>query len=207
MGLKHQAAVARKWRCAIRQIDRHFPEHLPPLLFLTDPDRTPKPDPVIAALPVGSGLIYRHFGASDRRRVAARLREVCRARGIAFLIAADPVLACEMQADGVHWPEARLQDARRWRGQFFIQTTSAHSRKAIQNAADARMDAALVSSVFASRSASAGRPLSPVRFRQLSAQAHLPLYALGGVHARNADRVSRAGGIAAIDGFSAPISG
>ncbi|MEC7290584.1 MAG: thiamine phosphate synthase, partial [Pseudomonadota bacterium] len=141
MGLKHQAAVARKWRSAIRQIDRHFPEHLPPLLFLTDPDRTPEPDPVIAALPVGSGLIYRHFGVADRREVAARLRVVCRARGIAFLIAADPVLACEMQADGVHWPEARLLDARRWRGQFFIQTTSAHSRKAIQNAADAGMDA------------------------------------------------------------------
>lgn len=207
MALKHQAVAARKWRSAVRQIERHLPAHLPPLLFLTDPKRTPDPAQVIPALPTGTGVIYRHFGAANRRDVALMLREACVANGGVFMIAADPALARETGADGVHWPEAKLVQARAWRHQFAIQTASAHSRAAIQRAANAGMDAALVSSVFASRSDSAGPPLSAARFRQLSAHAGLPIYALGGVHANNAAQVSFAGGIAAIDGLAAAISG
>lgn len=203
MGLKHQAAAARKWRSAARQIMRHFPPHLPPLLFLTDPDRTSDPCAIAATLPPGSGVIYRHFGAEDRQAVGARLLRTCRANACLLLISADPILADRLGADGVHWPEARLSEAKDWRGRFVVQTASAHSRAAIYTAERAGMDAALVSSLFLSRSKTAGRPMGPARFRALSAQTPLPLYALGGIHTGNVHRICQAGGAAAIDGFLA----
>ena len=194
MGLKHQAVSARKWRVAIRRVESHFPRHLPPLLFLTDPKRTPDPASVAAKLPVGSGIIYRHFGADDRLAIAARLTDLARRRGLNLLVAADPMLAAEVGAHGVHWPEARLREALKWRGRFQVQTASAHSRIAIGRANRLGMDAALVSTVFPSKSPSAGKPMGAASFNELSHQSPLPLYALGGVTADNAARVSGFGG-------------
>ncbi len=201
MELKHQAVSARKWRAAIRQIVSHFPNHLPPILFLTDPDRTPDPTSILPLLPLGSGVIYRHFGADNRFKVARELADISRARGLAFLIAADPHLALTVGADGVHWPEARLSEARRWRGRFPIQTASAHSRRAISTATRQEIDAVLVSSVFPSQSKSAGRPLGAPRFRALLHNCQVPVYALGGINAQNASRISRVAGLSTVSGF------
>lgn len=161
------------------------------------------PDPVATAqkLPAGSGLIYRHFGAESRLKVAQRLAETCERGNISLIIAADPDLACRVEADGVHWPEARLAEARVWRGYFRLQTASAHSARALNRARRAGMDAALVSTAFASNSASATAPLGVSRTRHLVRQTDLPVYALGGVTAQNAGRISAAAGLAAIEGL------
>ena len=201
MGLKHQAASARKWRAAIRQVERHFPAYLPRLLFLTDPKRTPDPIAVARTLPVGSGIIYRHFGARDRETVAHQLQDICAQCGIGLLIAGDPALALSVGADGVHWPEARLAEARKWRGQFRLQTASAHSSMAIRRAVASGMDAVLVSAVFPSLSPSAPDPIGAQRLRALARRADIPVYALGGVNADNAERVASDAGLAAIEGL------
>ncbi len=201
MGLKHQAAAARKWHTAIRRIQAHFPAHLPPLLFLTDPDRVPDPVAVISDLPYECGVIYRHFGADNRRETAAKLSEACRVEGRVFLVAADPVLALAVRADGVHWPERRLGEARRWRGKFPLQTSSAHSQRAIFRAQTAGMDAALVSTVYHSKSPSATYPMGASRFNALARKTGLPLYGLGGLTAQNSGRIANDGGIAAIEGL------
>lgn len=203
IGLKHQAANARKWRTAIRRVERHLPAHLPPVLFLTDPVRVPDPVIAIQSLPPGAGIIYRHFGDAGRRRVADQLANLCAAKDLALLIAADPDLAAEVEADGVHWPEARLSEARHWRGCFRLQTASAHSRRALAKAAQIGMDAALVSTVFASQSASAGAPMGPARFRKLAQGAALPIFALGGLKAATIGRISDSGGLAAVEGLLA----
>lgn len=202
MGLKHQAVTARKWRAAIRQVETHLPAYLPPLLFLTDPDRTP--DPVAAAekLPSGSGIIYRHFGRPERAGVAEGLAEVSTQRGLFLLIAADPELAKHVGADGVHWPEARLPKSWKWRDQFQLQTASAHSRRAIWAAERVQMDAVLVSSVFPSKSPSAGRPMGATRFRCLKQQTPLPIYGLGGVSLTNAPRIANVAGLASVSALS-----
>ena len=202
MGLKHQAVSARKWRIAIRRVESHFPSHLPPLLFLTDPKRTPDPVSVAAHLPAGSGVLYRHFGAEDRCEIAAQLAMLCRRKGLRVLIAADPQLAVDIGADGVHWPEALAHHAPKWRTRFALQTASAHSRSAISKAARMGVDAALVSTVFSSSSPSAGRPMGALSFAQQCRESALPLYALGGVKAGNAIRVASVGGLAAIEGLS-----
>ncbi|MEO1552485.1 MAG: thiamine phosphate synthase [Pseudomonadota bacterium] len=201
MGLKHQAASARKWRAAIRQVETHFPADLPPILFLTDPDRVPKPIEAIPRLPKGSAVIYRHFGASNRRSMAIDMRAVCIENDHRFLVSADPELALESKADGVHWPEARLRTSWQWRGQFALQTASAHSLTAIRRAQKAGMDAALFSAVYPSTSASAGVPIGPVRLRAAKRQTDIPLYALGGITAWNAGRVARVCGLAGVQGL------
>ncbi|MBI1186413.1 MAG: thiamine monophosphate synthase [Alphaproteobacteria bacterium] len=169
----------------------------PPLLFLTDPARTPDPVAIAARLPAGAGVIYRHFGAADRRGTAAALAAVCRTRGLALLIAADPDLAMATGAAGVHWPE-RLIPGRRHG--FPLETAATHGAEALARAARAGLDAALLSPVFPSRSAPAGRPLGPMRAAGLAQRAGLPVYALGGVNARSARRLKGLGfsGIAAV---------
>ena len=202
MGLKHQAVSARKWRVAIRRVQRHFPAHLPPLLFLTDPQRTPDPISIAKRLPRGTGIIYRHFGAPDRYQVANALAKTCADQKLILLVAADPDLARAVGAQGVHWPEARLLEATKWRGRFTIQTASAHSRQALARTARLGMDAALVSTVFTSNSPSAGVPIGPLKFRTRTRHTRVPVYALGGVRSDLAAQIADTSGIAAIEGLS-----
>ncbi len=198
MGLKHQAAAARKWRSAIHRVEQHFPPHLPPLLFLTDPQRIDDPVAVAAKLPSGTGVVYRHFGADNRFEIAEALADVCQYRDLFLLIAADPDLARVVAAQGVHWPEARLGDARHWRGCFALQTASAHSRRAIARAAQIGMDAVLVSSVFPSNSPSAGAPMGRARLRRLVRDSAIPVYGLGGITADTASKIASCAGLSAV---------
>ena len=147
--------------------------------------------------------MLRHFGASNRLEHARKLHSVCQQNRLALLISGDPGLAKAVGASGVHWPEKQLPKARRWRGQFEIQTSSAHSRQAVYQAYLAGLDAALVSTVFASNSPSAGAPMGPCRLRLLRRNASLPLYGLGGIGADQAATLSGFTGIAAIEGLQA----
>jgi len=201
MGLKHQAAFARKWRAAIRQVESHVSPTLPLVFFLTDPDRVRDPLAAVTTLPASSGVIYRHFGSNDRVRVARQLRNICKRRDLPLLIAADPKLALEVDAQGVHWPEAQILEARKWRGSFALQTASAHSPRALRRAQKSNMDAVLYSTVFQSRSPSASRPIGPLRLRNLARETTGPVYALGGVNALNSQRLAEFAGLAAIDGL------
>lgn len=206
MSLEPESRAQRKLIAAARISAGHLSPALPRALFVTDPARTPDPFTVATRLPAGFGVVYRHFGAENRAEVAHGLACICGRRGLALLIAADPELAAEVGADGVHWPFRLAQQARRWRGRFALQTMSAHSGRELRAAARLPVDAALLSTVFASGSASAGRPLGALRFRQLVRGAGLPVYALGGVAAANAGAVAPMAGIAAVDGM-APFAG
>ncbi len=206
MELKHQAASNRKLCAAIAQARAHLPAHLPALFYLTDPERTPDPAATAKHLPRGCGIIYRHFGAPERKRTARTLSEITNTHGLYLLIAADPELAESVSAHGVHWPEARLSQAREWQGKFALNTASAHSAPAITQAAQAGMDAALVSAVFASDSASAGPALGVAAFRELVRAADLPVYGLGGINADTAGEIADYAGLAAIDGVEAAFA-
>lgn len=166
---------------------------------MTDPARTPDPAVIAARLPKGWGVIYRHFGADDRFAMGARLARICRQRGLVLLVSADPSLAARIGADGVHWPEARLRGARR-RSSRFIETASAHSCAGIARAQALGLDAVLFSTVFPSRSPSAGKAMGALRFRLMARDAALPVYALGGVNENNAaSAMMHSAGWAAID--------
>ena len=67
--------------------------NLPPLLFFTDPDRTPRPWETAARLPGGAGVVFRGFGAAGARDTALRLREATARRGVRLLVGLDADLA------------------------------------------------------------------------------------------------------------------
>lgn len=187
---------------AARVAARGLPQGLPPAFFLTDPARTPDPERVVAGLPAGWGVIYRHFGAEDREIVARRLLKLCRRRNLLLLIGADPVLAAKIGADGVHWPGRLAGASRRWRRRFKIQTMSGHFGDKPGHFRTLPVQAVLYSTVFASRSASAGAALGAARFRALASALPCPVYALGGVNPNNGLSVAHSGGLAAIDGWA-----
>lgn len=157
----------------------------PSLFFFTDPQRTPDPLAVARRLPRGSGLVYRHFGAPNRAAMARALAKACRSRGLVFLVAADPELAQRVGADGVHWPE-RLLPAHRTPAHGRIVTAAAHGPMALARAAAYGADAAVLSPVLPTESASRRAPLGLFRASQMARAAALPVLALGGINAKTA---------------------
>lgn len=193
----------RKLRTAARVAERHLTPVLPPILYLTDPARTPDPVATASRLSSWHGLVYRHYGQPGHEQVAADLAIVCQRRHVTLLIANDPVLAMQVGADGVHWPFAAKAKACRWRNRFALMTVSAHTPEQLRLLQNAGFDAALLSTVFPSASPSARKPLGAMKFRTLSRASTLPVYALGGVHAGTAAYVAPVAGIAAIEGIEA----
>ncbi|MBU6371830.1 MAG: thiamine phosphate synthase [Alphaproteobacteria bacterium] len=202
-------SAARRLAILARRLRRGARADTPPLLAFTDPDRGGASLALVAALPRGAALVFRAFGAADAPAQARALAGACRRRGVRLLIGADVQLAKAVRADGVHLPERALASGRarrRWPKQWpktWIVTAAAHDQGALARARRAGVDAAVLSPVFASRSASAGTPLGVRRARLWAARAGLPVYALGGVTARTARRLPRGvfAGVAAVDGL------
>jgi thiamine-phosphate pyrophosphorylase len=167
-----------------------------PLVMMTD-DR--KADWVCAArrLPQGSVVVVRGKNRQQRTALAEQLL------GLAtLLIADDPALAADIGAAGLHLPELRMREAAHWRARFpdWIITSSAHSLKVLMSAH--HLDAVFLSPVFATASHKTAWPLTQVRAAFIAAHSPVPVYALGGVNARNAALLAPAfSGIAAIGSF------
>lgn len=158
------------------------------------------PDPLAVAAHLfgGSGLIYRHFGAPDRLATAQALAEMSRKKSFKLLIGNDPELAQKVGANGVHWAEAKLDQAGKWANRFEIMTAAAHSKTAMIRAREASMNAVLVSAVFPSASPSAGAPIGPEALREWAENVQIPTYGLGGVTEDNFDQIHGFAGAAMI---------
>lgn len=170
---------------------------IPALYFFTDPQRTPDPAAIARRLPRGTALVYRHFGAAERTRVARELSAICRSRGLSLLIGADAELARRCGAEGVHWPE-RLIPAERC--DFRLVTGAAHGADAVMKASAAQLDACVLSPVFETQSASAHPALGLFRASHIARASAIPVIALGGIDAHNARRLVGRGfaGLAAV---------
>ncbi len=182
---------------------------LPPLLFVTDPERTPDPASVARRLPTGAGLIHRGFGRPEQRKIAFDLAEVAGTRGLTLLIGLDAELAAACGAHGVHLPERAIGEASALRQAHpnWLITAAAHDAEAL--ARGDILDAALVSPVFESASPSAGAPLGIARFTMMVRNAPCPVYALGGVTSGNARALLGSGacGLAAVEGVVSAFGG
>lgn len=208
-------------RLNLRTLHRHKrtgkPPHsrapLPALILLTDEQRLADPSAVVARLPRGSAVIFRHYGLPDAERavLARKLRAATRKRRILLLVAAKDEaannLAQEIQADGVHLPEWRVRYGA-WRGfrgrkPGWLITAAAHSLVATRRAALRGADAVLLSPVFATASHPGTRPFGALRFAASARISRIPVYALGGIDARSAARLraTNAWGLAAIGGL------
>ena len=179
---------------------------LPPLLFLTDPTRTPRPWETAARLPAGAGVVFRHFGAADALETGLRLRAATKDAGVRLLVGLDADLAERIGADGVHLPERALSAAYALSGRRpdWLLTGAAHSADAVKSARD--LDALLLSPVFPAGGASAAKTALGIEgFKALTALAACPAYALGGINAAKAESLMGSGacGIAGVDAVQA----
>jgi len=173
---------------------------LPPLLFFTDPDRTPRPWETAARLPAGASVVFRHFGRADALGTAQQLRAVTLERGVRLLIGLDADLAGVVGADGVHLPERALGQAAALAGARpdWIITGAAHSRPVLETPG---LDAFVVSPVFPAGGASAARPALGLKtLSEWVGAAACPVYALGGIDGANAQDLVGSGacGIAGV---------
>jgi thiamine-phosphate pyrophosphorylase len=165
---------------------------------MTDDARLPDPLAAARALPRGSLVIVRARDSAKRARLLASLKPIARIRNLKLLIADDPMLAA--RADGLHLPEIRAHESIHWRALHprWIITAAAHAFSV--RARD--MDAILLSPIFPTESHPAAAHLGAARARMMAARACTPVYALGGINAKNVARLRSFIGVAAISALS-----
>ena len=174
-----------------------------------DRDRTPDIAVLAARLGPGTALIYREEAGGHDGTLAQRLREVTRARSAQLLIGADADLAERIGADGVHFARSALDDALALKARRPDWIVTAAAPKAGPLGTLEGLDAAFVSPVFPSRSASAGTPLGLGALGGRVAVSPCPVFALGGITADTAPGLIGSGvsGLAAIDGLAHCLRG
>lgn len=178
---------------------------LPPLLFFTDPLRTPRPWETAERLPTGAGVVFRAFALADARSTALRLREVTARRGVQLLIGLDAELAEAVGADGVHLPERAVKQAGIISAAHpdWTITGAAHGSSALDRPS---FHARILSPVFVAGGASSvAPPLGVAAFRSQIGSAPCPVYALGGIKAGNAHGLINSGacGLAGVGSIQA----
>lgn len=192
-----QRAAGQLW------MKRTRPCALAPLILMTDP--TVHSDPIAAAenMPVGSAIIYRHFGAENRHEITEKLRQKTFERKQQLLIGNDPELAIEVGADGVHFTrDANLTAPTIWRNRCPEWTITMAGLKGDYTAylRDLSvLDALFVSSIFESSSPSAGMPIGAERLQGICRELAAPIIALGGVTPKRASELTDSG-VAGLSG-------
>ncbi|AXO13104.1 thiamine phosphate synthase [Thalassospira indica] len=183
---------------------------IPPIILMTDDQRLPDPEPAIRALPRDSMVIFRHYDHPKRAKLGARLRTICRAKAIPFLVANDVALALRLDADGMHFPEYRaLTDPGIYRQipQDFLRTSACHSAQTLRQLAllpkHIRPVGVLISPIFPTQSHPGANPMSLSDIRQISRMCHMlgitPI-GLGGITAQTIGKL-RTSVLASIAGI------
>ena len=152
----------------------------------------------MAALPRGSGFVFRHYhlpGAERRQRFDA-LALLCRSREHIVVLADQPAVAIEWGADGVYGSPGQVGER-----SGLLRLATVHSAEEIVLADSLQVDALFLSPVFPTRSHPGSDTLGKERFFTLASTAKAPVIALGGM---NAERAAELGWPrwAAIDGLS-----
>ena len=148
-------------------------------------------------LPTGAGVVFRHYTtlAPERARLARRIAEVCRRRGLTLAVARDVELARGVGAKLVHNPvgdPAGLPFSR-----------SAHSFEEASSACDSGASLIFLSPLFPTRSHPEAVPLSQEKARTIVAECPVPVIALGGMNRMRFEEIGRLGfyGWAGIDAW------
>ncbi len=188
--------------------NRKKPCALSPFIFMTDPQRVVNPVTAAMNLPKGAAIIYRHFGRSGHEKTAEQLRGVTFEREQQFLIGHDPELAIKVGADGVHFRrDASLLAPTLWRKNCpeWIITMAGLKGEQDYHADLSVLDALFISTVFYSKSPSAGNPIGIQELTSIAQKLDVPIIALGGINDRTAHKLlgSGATGLAGIEGLLA----
>lgn len=169
---------------------------------MTDHERAPLPELVARALPKGAAIVLRDYRLPARAHLAARLQSICGPRGVALFVGADPELAREIGAAGVHLPRWFTPAPASLPAGLII-SASCHNERELGRAERLGADIAFLSPAFPTTSHPAASQIGAAAFRRLAAASAVPVLALGGVTAENACRLAgpNVAGLAAIGAF------
>lgn len=173
---------------------------------MTDPQRVIDPVAIARALPRGAAIIYRHFGKDGHIKEAKALRQVTFENEQQLLMGHDPELAVDIGADGVHFRrDADLLAPRHWRGNCpgWIITMAGLKGSQDYKSDLSVLDGLFISSVFYSKSPSAGDPIGVAALSEICKNLDVAVFALGGVNQRTIGKLTGTGiaGIAGIEGL------
>jgi thiamine-phosphate pyrophosphorylase len=173
------------------------PRHLPETWLFTDERQGDSLWRALDRLPRGAGVIFRHYRTPDRAALAARVRSICRRRGLLFVVAGPLRLARAWRADGAHG---------RFPGAL---TAPAHGVAELVAARRAGVALAFLSPLFATRSHPGARALGPLRFGLMARGRGIAVAALGGIDAHDGATLQalRVAGWGAIDAWGDTGSG
>lgn len=176
---------------------------------MTDEDRLPVSEELVAALPYGSALIVRNRDQARALSDARAVGEAAARLGVTISVSLSTPVAGPLPVSGLHLPEKSLANwtaADLHRLQPGIVTASAHSRAAAWRGRCAGADAVLLSPVLPTTSHPKDPALGIMRFSGIARACPFPVYALGGITASDVSRLLQLGakGIAGISLFAAP---
>ena len=147
-----------------------------------------------------AGIVFRHYGMAPeaRAKLARRIADICRHRGLTLALAGDVELARTLRADLVHNPPKAPTD--------MPFSRAVHS---LEEAGAAKAEGAslvFISPVYPTASHPGRTPLHKARALRIARAAGVPAIALGGMNARKFARLERDGfyGWAGIDAWIRP---
>ena len=175
-------------------------QSLPLLWLLSDARNDAALERALAALPRGSGFVFRHYHLDPQSRAERyfELAAAARAAGQLVVLSGDPLQAREWQADGVYGAAAGLETA-----SGLLKLATAHDGEELAAAGRAGADGVFLSPVFPTRSHREGETLGIHGFHVLAQRSPVPVIALGGMTKARAEELNwpRWG---AIDGLVSP---
>lgn len=153
-------------------------QSLPLLWLLSDARNDARLEAALAALPEGSGFVFRHYHLEHSDRVArfTALALLARKRAHLVVFARDAGMAAALGADGVYGSAECVANS-----DGLLRLATAHGGAEIQAAARAGADALFLSPVFATRSHPGAIVLGVHGFHVLAQQSPVPVIALGGM--------------------------
>jgi 8-oxo-dGTP diphosphatase len=133
--------------------------------------------------------------------------EYCKGHGVGLILNAEPALAVELGAAGVHLTSRRLKETEtRPLGWNFWVSASCHDAAELRQAESVGVDFAVLGPVRPTATHPGTKPLGWKRFAAYVEASNLPVFALGGLQERDLAQAQSLGGwgIAGIRGFLGP---
>lgn len=149
-------------------------------------------------------LRARHLSDDDYRALLPEVLRRCRQVNARLLLNAEPQLAKEFGAAGVHLTSERLMASSiRPLNDTYLVAASCHTPEQLEHAVNLGLDFVVVSPVRATSSHPGARPLGFTGLHDLTERAKIPVYALGGMQLADLATAFRHGaqGVAAIRGL------
>ena len=167
---------------------------LPRLWLITDERLGGRLLPAVEGLPMGAGIVFRHYGLaeSERRTLFDRVSAIAARRRLMLLLAGPADQARAWGADGSHGRGPGIG----------LRSAPVHDSGQIRAAERDGAAFLFLSPVFPTRSHPGAKPLGPARFNSLARRTKLPVIALGGMNVLRARRLREAYGWAGIDAFA-----